>query len=255
MARNRKKNVGHSRRKKSLYEVIGEGRLKSRYGKTLEQPRPEKADKDEPTIEPAVVVPERAAQWPRKPRIVQFNAGRIEISMPYQLAIAFLLFIILLVLVVFRLGQLKERVGGSAVKIQKNNPELTGQKEVAGQGQNTDTNKKIPPNNGKAKVVESKGNNRIVIQEYQVRAHLEPVQQHFARFDIETEIRRIGETYYLVTKAKYEKNPGRERTDGYLAKQRIIAVGAQYKAPPGYETFATHFFKDAYGMKEELFDD
>ena len=248
MARNRKKNVGHGRKKKSLYEVIGEGRLKSRYSKTLEQPRPEKADKDEPTTEPAVAVPERAAQWPRRPRIVQFNAGRIEISIPYQLAIAFLLFIILLVLVVFRLGQLKERVG-SAVKIQKNNPELTGQ------GQNTDTNKKIPPNNGKAKVVESKGNNRIVIQEYQVRAHLEPVKQHFARFGIETEITKISDWYYLVTKAKYEKNPGTEGTDGYLAKQRIIAVGAEYKAPPGYETFAKKGkkpFYDAYGKR---FDD
>lgn len=252
MARNRKKNVGHGRKKKSLYEVIGEGRLKSRYGKTLEQPRPEKADKDEPTTEPAVAVPERAAQWPRRPRIVQFNAGRIEISIPYQLAIAFLLFIILLVLVVFRLGQLKERVGGSAVKIQKNNPELTGQKEVAGQGQNTDKGEKMSPGGEKVKAVKSKGNNRIVIQEYQVRAHLEPVQQYFAQFDIETEIRRIGETYYLVTKAKYEEDPKRPGTDGYLAKQKIIGLGAKYKAPPGYETFGVKSFETAYGRK---FDD
>ena len=253
MARNRKKNVGHGRKKKSLYEVIGEGRLKSRYGKTLEQPRPEKADKDEPTTEPAVAVPEKAAQWPRRPRIVQFNAGRIEISIPYQLAIAFLLFIILLVLVVFRLGQLKERVGGSAVKIQKNNPELTGQKEVAGQGQNTDTNKKIPPNNGKAKVVESKGNNRIVIQEYQVRAHLEPVQQYFAQLGIETEIIPIDNRWFLVTKAKYEENPKRPGTNGYLARQKIIELGAQYKAPQGFETFfgaaGSKPFHDAYGRK------
>jgi len=247
MARNRKKNVGHGRKKKSLYEVIGEGRLKSRYGKTLEQPRPEKADKDEPTTEPAVAVPERAAQWPRRPRIVQFNAGRIEISIPYQLAIAFFLFIILLVLVVFRLGQLKERVGGPAVKIQKNNPELTGQKEVAGQGQNTDTNKKIPP----VEVVESKGNNRIVIQEYQVRAHLEPVQQYFARFGIETEIIPIDNQWFLLTKDKYG-NPEKPGTDGYFAKQKIIELGAEYKAPPGYETFAKKGkkpFYDAYGKR------
>jgi len=252
MARNRKKNVGHGRKKKSLYEVIGKTRLKSSYGKTLEQPRPEKADKDEPTTEPAVAVPERAAQWPRRPRIVQFNAGRIEISIPYQLAIAFLLFIILLVLVVFRLGQLKERVGGPAVKIKKNNPELTGQKEVAGQGQNTDKGEKISPGGEKVKAVKSKGNNRIVIQTYRLKAHLVPVQQHFARFDIETEIIPIDNQWGLVTKAKYEENPERPGTDGYLAKQKIIELGAKYRAPQGYETFGAKSFETAYGMK---FDD
>jgi len=251
MARNRK-NIGHHRRKKSLYEVIGKTRLKSSYGKTLEQPRPEKADKDEPTTEPSVAVPERAAQWPRRPRIVQFNAGRIEISIPYQLAIAFLLFIILLALVVFRLGQLKERVGGSAVKIQKNNPELTGQKEVAGRGQTTDKGEKISPNGEKVEAVESKGNNGIVIQTYQLKTHLVPVQQHFARFGIETEIIPIDNQWGLVTKARYEENPDRPGTDGYAAKQKIIELGAKYKAPQGYETFGAKSFETAYGMK---FDD
>ena len=253
MARNRKKNIGHSRRKKSLYEVMGKARLKSSYDKTLEQPRPEKADKDEPTIEPAVAVPERAVQWPRRPRIVQFNAGRIEISIPYQLAIAFLLGIILLVLLVFRLGQLKQSIADSATKPEKNNPgKLEGRKEPAGQGQNTDTNKKIPPNNGKDKVVESTGNNGIVIQTYQLKAHLVPVQQHFARFDIETEIIPIDNQWGLVTKARYEENPESPGTDGYLARQKIIELGAKYKAPPGYETFGAKSFETAYGMK---FDD
>lgn len=242
MARNRKK-VGHGRKKKSLYEVIGEGRLKSRYSKTLEQPRPEKVDKDEPTTESTVAVPERAAQWPRRPRIVQFNAGRIEISIPYQLAIAFLLGIILLVLVVFRLG---EGVGESAAKKQKNNPDAP-----AGQGQTTDTDEKMSPGGEKVGPAELKGDHRIVIQTYPVRAHLEPVQQHFVQSGIETEIRRINEMYYLVTKKKYE-NPQRQGTDGYLAKQRIIAVGAEYKAPPGRETFGAKSFETAYGMK---FDD
>jgi len=106
-------------------------------------------------------------------------------------------------------------------------------------------------NGEKTELAESKGNNRIVIQEYQVRAHLEPVKKYFDQSGIETEIRKIGGTYYLVTREKYE-NPGRAGTDGYVAKQRIIAVGAQYKAPQGYETFARNLFKDAYGMK---FDD
>jgi hypothetical protein len=57
--------------------------------------------------------------------------------------------------------------------------------------------------------------------------------------------------YYLVTKKKYE-NPQKQGTDGYLAKQRIIAVGAKYKAPPGRETFGVKSFETAYGRK---FDD
>ena len=123
---------------------------------------------------------------------------------------------------------------------------------MAGQGQNTDTDEKMLVNGEKTELAESKGNNRIVIQEYQVRAHLEPVQQYFAQFGIETEIIPIDNQWFLVTKAKYEENPKRPGTDGYLAKQKIIEFGAQYKAPQGYETFAPHFFKDAYGMK---FDD
>jgi hypothetical protein len=191
-----------------------------------------------------VAVPERAAQWPRRPRIVQFNAGRIEISIPYQLAIAFLLGIILLVLVVFRLG---EGVGESAAKKQKNNPDAP-----AGQGQTTDTDEKISPGGEKVGPAELKGNNRIVIQTYPVRAHLVPVQQYFARFDIETEIIPIDNQWGLVTKAKYEEKPEREGTDGYLAKQKIIELGVKYKAPPGYETFGAKSFETAHGMK---FDD
>ena len=253
MARNRKKNVGHGRKKKSLYEVIGEGQLKSRYSKRLEQPRPEKVDKDEPTPEPSVAVPERAAQWPRRPRIVQFNAGRIEMSMPYQIAIAFLLGIILLVLLVFRLGRYYQRIADSAVKIQKNNLDTPpGQKEPTGRGQNTDKGEKISPGGEKAEVVKSKGNNRIVIQTYQLKAHLVPVQQYFAQFGIETEMIPIDNQWGLVTKAKYEENPKKPGTDGYLAKQKIIELGAKYKAPQGYEPFGAKSFQTAYGMK---FDD
>ncbi|MHC4888580.1 MAG: hypothetical protein ACYTEO_03840, partial [Planctomycetota bacterium] len=143
-------------------------------------------------------------------------------------------------------------VGESAAAIQKNNPEGPPAKNnLTGQGQNTDTNTKIPTNDGKAKVVESKGNHRIVIQTYQIRADLEPVKQHFARFGIETEIRRINEVYYLVTKEKYE-NPEKSGTDGYLAKERMIAVGAKYKAQQGYEPFGAKSFETAYGMR---FDD
>jgi hypothetical protein len=96
--------------------------------------------------------------------------------------------------------------------------------------------------------VEPMGNNRIVIQTYQLRAHLVPVQEYFARFGIETKIVRIGDWYYLMTVDKYD-NPDRPGTEGYVAKQKIIELGAEYKAPTGFESFAPNLFKDAYGMR------
>ena len=98
------------------------------------------------------------------------------------------------------------------------------------------------------------GNNRIVIQMYQVRAHLEPVQEYFERMGVATEIPKRNNWYYLVTKNTYD-NPERAGTDGYRAKQKIIEIGAGYKAPPGYESFqksdGAKPFSDAFGMRFE----
>ena len=238
-----------NRRKKALYEVISRTGSKSSYDRLLRQPRPGEPGKDKP-IEPEPTTLSRGvSKWPRRPRVVQFNAGRIEISMPYQVAIALLLGIILLLLVFFRLGQItylgSEEISGADIKmpqtVQKAVPETAG-----GPSQTLE-----PASVEKLEAVRTEGNNRIVIQTYQFRAQLEPVRQYFARFGIETEIRKIDDWYYLVTSDKYE-NPEKRGTDGYLAKQKIIELGAKYKAPPGYETFGTKPFHDAYGMR---FDD
>jgi len=241
--------MARNRRKKALYEVISKTRPKPGYGRTVEQLHPEKPGKDEPIdTKSDMAASERTPQWPRKPKIVQFNAGRIEMSVPYQLAIAAFLGVVLLFLVVFRLGQMSYSRGGetidSSAKIQK-----IEQKKPASPA--TAEIRRTPPLAEKTEPLESKGNNRIVIQTYQVRAQLEPVKQYFAYFGIETEIKKIGDWYYLVTKEKYE-NPKKPGSDGYLAKQKIIQLGAKYKAPPGYESFGQKPFHDAYGMK---FDD
>ena len=99
--------MARNRRKKALYEVMSKARIKPGPGGTLEQKPPKKSDEDKPAVEekPAVETPEVAAQWWKKPRIVQFNAGRIEFSIPYPLAVALLLGLILLALLAFRLGQ------------------------------------------------------------------------------------------------------------------------------------------------------
>lgn len=238
--------MARNREKKALYEVMSRAWHKPRYDKTLEPLRPEKSDEDTQiaTKFPAPVA--GRTRWLNQPRIVQFNAGRIEISIPYQLAIALLLGLILLVLVAFQLGQITYRNSQKTASpvTQKVAPKAmvdTPPRAAA-------TGEKTPSSAPKIEPVKPKGDNRIVIQSYQLRADLEPVKQYFAQFSIETEIIKIGDWYYLITKDKYE-NPGKPETDGYLAKKKIIELGAKYKAPVGYETFGSKPFSDAYGKK------
>jgi len=243
------------RGRKSLYEVIGESHSKPRYSWLLERLRPKKSAEEKPPAaapaKPAVQMSERPMQWPKKPRILQLNAGRIELSMPYQLAIAILLGLILLLLVAFRLGQIVYMSSRNAANSAEKTPQSTQQptlKAATGLLQTpvpAETKTAVPAS---VEPAESKGDNRVVIQTFELRAHLEPVKQFFAENGVETEIREIGGMYYLVTREKYE-NPERQGTDGYLAKQKIIELGAKYKAPQGYETFGTKPFHDAYGMK------
>jgi hypothetical protein len=227
------------RRKKAFYEVIGRKWSKSGRDKSLEQPPTGRHGRDR------IIMPdaERATRWPTKPRVVQFNAGRIEISMSYQFGIALVLGVIALILVVFRLGQTTSPSSRAVTESSVETLEITAKtapEPAVDVQQRPEEVEEIEP-------VRLKGNNRIVIQTYLTRADLEPVKEYFAQLGIETEIKKIDDWYYLVTRDKYE-NPERQGTDGYLAKQKIIELGAEYKAPPGYETFGKTPFYDAYGM-------
>jgi len=244
--------MARNRKKVSLYEVISKSSPKSSYGKKLKELPPEESDSAEPTTaQTAIPASGRAGYWPRKPKIVQLNAGRIEISLPYQLAIALLLGLVLLVLIGVWLGQTgylsKQRMTGSVAKILK-----TGPNEENDIGNRANIDEKKPSGVPETETGESKGNNRIVIQTYRTRTDLEPVQTYFGQCGIETEIIPIDNQWILVTKAKYEEKPERSGTDGYVALQNIIELGAKYKPPPGYEPFGASSFQTAYGMK---FDD
>ena len=244
--------MARNRRKMSPYEVIGQSRSKSSFGKTLKKLPPEKSDSGEPaTAESAMPASGRATHWPGKPKLLQFNAGRIEISLPYPLAIAVFLGFILLFLVALWLGETgylkRNRITNSAGTV-FNGLRKTVEGGIAG----SDENERISPDVGKA--VTGTGSNRIVIQTYDKRADLELVQYHFAEGGIETEIRTVGDTFYLVTTVDKYENPDREGTDGYAAKQKIIKWGARYKAPQGYESFVPNLFSDAYGYGKK-FDD
>lgn len=246
--------MAHERRRISMYEVMSKGQLKAGLNKTLKKQRPEKTEIEvKVPVEKPMPSTGKVAYWPRKPKLLQFNAGRVEISLPYPIAIAVVLGIILLFVVALWLGEVgyfsrKGISAGGAIPNPAGAAEegMTGRREeVTGIG-NT-----IISGNAGAETAESTGNNRIVIQTYEKRADLELVQYHFAEGGIETEIRKIGDRFYLVSRNKYD-NPGKEGTDGYAAKQQIIQWGSRYKAPQGYESFAPNLFKDAYGMK---FDD
>lgn len=241
--------MARNMKKKALYEVIIKAGSKTGY----EQLHP-KVGEGESAVQQGggTVAPPNVVRWVRKPSVVQFNAGRIEFSMPYQVGIAVLLGVLLVVVVAFRLG---ERVGspstssGQASSARPSSPQA-GQAQITPtapvkniQGQ-AGVGAKQPASSGQG------GRNRIVIQMYQVRTHLEPAKEYFDKLGVATEIIERSNWYYLVTKNGYD-NPDKPGTDGFLAKQKIIELGAGYKAPAGYETFGPKPFKDAFGMRFE----
>jgi len=244
-----------NRRKKALYEVLGKAKLKPANARNLTKPEDQKADESQD----AEQMPEEMTGWPKRPRICQLNNGKIEISIPYQLAIAILLGIILLVLVFYRLGQLsyssKDTVSNLST-ITSSSQQQAAKRSASTFSESTTQPKKSPVMTDKfsqkiqSQPTEPVGDNRIVIQTYHAKAGLLPVQKYFAKLGIDTQIRQIGTYYYLVTAEKYE-NPGRKGTDGYKTLQKIIELGKNYEAPEGYESFGKQPFHDAYGMKFE----
>jgi len=241
--------MARNRGKKALYEVMSKARDKPGYGRTLEQMRPKRSDESKSAVN--AETSKATARWMRKPRIVQFNFGRIEFSMPYQLAVALVLGLILLVLAAFRLGQeyylTDQRAIGTAVEtpqIKRTTPmerEAADIREPPAPVEDSTLLDEVKPTQPK-----STGNNVIVVQQWGARPDLVPVRAHFAEYGIETEIVMENGRYFLQTKNRYD-NPRTPGTDGYKVLQEIIKIGAQYKAPPNYEPFTQHLFSDAYG--------
>lgn len=253
--------MARNRRKKALYEVMSKARDKPGYGRTLEKMRPKKPveKKEEPVTNQNsaadVETSKAAAKWWRKPRIVQFNVGRIEFSMPYQLAVALLLCLILMVLAAFRFGQYYYLTDQRATDPAEEMPQIN--RTTPMEGGAGDIKEPRAPDEDTTLLDEElepvkpkpTGNNVIVLVEFGSHADLVPVRDHFAKHNIETEIVLENGRYFLRTKEDRYDNPRTPGTDGYKALQEIIKVGAEYKAPPNYEPFTQHLFSDAYGKK------
>src|SRR4030042_702147 len=117
-----------NREKMALYEVMSKSTWpKPHADKALEQtppPQPEAPAKPEGLSRDEHPIAKLAApgrvRWLNRPRIVQLNAGRVEVSMPYPLAIAVLLGFVLLILVAFRLGQAGREIAGPVAKMPEN---------------------------------------------------------------------------------------------------------------------------------------
>jgi hypothetical protein len=238
--------MARNRRKKALYEVIKKGLPKdSMSGRSGPlRPEPVKARVEIPGELPKVPVVDQTTDWPRKPLLVQLGTGRIDFSVPYPFAAAAVLALLLLFVVVYRAGQF----GGAA----RQGPGTTDSAVVEPAGW------KPPVFDGstggeevsKTPVVPvAGGGNVIVLQEYPGYADLLPARKHFIDNNIQVEIRQEGNNYLLITKDRYDNFSA--GSAGHAALQRIKEVGALYigKAPEGYETFAPHYFSDAYGKK------
>lgn len=248
-----------NRGKKALYEVMSKARAKSEPRKTIEHFQPAKPDVETPAIQQKgdAGVPKSTAKWRRKPRIVQLNAGRIEFSMPYQIAVVLFLGFIFVVIAAYRLGQASYPTQQQEQQVAQSEPEQL----------DADTERPIVPTSSNieqpqpsepvedttagtevAEPAEPTGDNVIVVAQYDSMPALAAVQTYFDKFNIKLRIVPEGGQYFLQTIQRYD-NPSKPGTDGYDALQKIKKIGKDYKAPKGYETFAPNYFQDAYGKK------
>jgi len=260
--------MARNRGKKALYEVMSKARSRQGYGKTVEPMHPKKTEEEKPVAQPSKAM----ADWWKRPRIAQFNAGRFEFSVPYQAAIALGLVLVLMLLGSYRLGQ-KSVVPALASDKSTQGPEKVDPASTAGLdtddlGQPSPSADKVVSNQDataiedvtadvekeEVKPEEPKGNNVIVLAHSGRYADLVPVVEHFDQHGVALEVVPLKNgQYQLRTVERYVRNPAIPGTAGFEAKVKIRDVGKLYKgnAPAGLDTFAPHYFSDAYGDNVE----
>ena len=267
--------MARNRGKKALYEVMSKARAKQSYAKSLEQMHSRKSEQVTPAVappKPAPEAPKAAAQWRKKPRIAQFNAGRFEFSVPYQVAIALGLVLVLLLLGSYRLGQRSivpgqlaaDESGGQVGKADQESDSglaKANMQESASPAENVPPQEQVMPNEDATRIVEEqvepvkpKGKNAIVLAHSGRIVDFQPVVEHYEQHGIALKIVPLENgRYQLRTVEQYVRNPATPGTDAFEAKRRIIEVGELYRgmAPAGLDTFGKHPFSDAYGKKVE----
>jgi hypothetical protein len=254
----------------ALYEAVNKERFKAAQKKELSRLVPDQAEKSEPVprVQPVTIPPQqpknadvRQSVWTKKPKIFGFNSGRIELFLPYPIAITAVMALVLLLVGSFRIGQWigKSNTGESVAKITDTATEATVTLDTA----------KVAKEMARSAVAKygtaapatsstttesaakgSEGEYAIVLAELKNTSNardLEPAKQYFDEHGIATEIKNVRGSYFLVTKDKYDSvNRG---TPGAGVIEKIGQIGAKYKAPPGYGGFGSKPFGDAYGRK------
>jgi hypothetical protein len=209
-----------------------------------QEPEPVKQKIEELPVETAEKDVEQKYEWPKKPKSGTFIGGRLELSLSYGVAVVLGLVLILALVLCFRLGQIYGSPGAGQSKpaVKANLPPPEG----AGIYLENANPQSAQPSAGGAETA-GKGSNRIVIKTYGRQQDLAPAKEYFDKNGIETEIIMDNSgSYKLVTKNKNFSNPNAAGTDGYQARQKIIDIGKDYKAPQGFEPFK---FNDPYGEK------
>jgi hypothetical protein len=182
-----------------------------------------------------------------RPRAFQVNDSRVEVSVPVVYAILIALAAVIVVLAAFKIGRMP--AGG-------HEPQNGSPSRVT-----------IAEKNPVGSSVGAQGNNRIVIAQHTDRVQLEPLIDYFkengivtgtvtfgllreylTKKGLSTSAVPKGEGYLLMTVSLYN-NPDTPGTDGYAVKQKIIELGAKYRAPEGATKFAPDSFRGAYGLK------
>ncbi len=240
--------MARNRRKKALYEVISKTSFKAGYEDTVEHLHSPGSVKDQQGgAKSDLRLPKKLSRWPTRPKAVQFNDGRVEMSIPFELAITVVLGIVLLVLVAFRLGQ--NLSAGKKAAADKVPAKAVAEKTIPAVVEMQKSGPLVPAVMVVAEAaVAAEGDHRIVLKQYHRRRDLEAAQRYFSANGIETLIQQRSGGYFLVTKGTFE-NPQKAGTDGYAMRKSIIETGARYKASSGYESFAPNLFRDAYGEK------
>jgi hypothetical protein len=228
--------------KMALYEVLSKAKVKPVTSKDLEPLTGSGESFDSlPVDANKSGVDDQKVDWSAKPRIIRMNRGRVEMSLGIELAVGILLFFAVVLAAVFRLGQFSAGRSENSAVVKKS--------EIAAVEKKAAVSVVLKPVARKPAAVEADtGNNRIVIQSFKKRADLEPAKKFFTGRGIETTILFQGGVYYLVTERKYS-NPAKVGTLGNDLLNKIVKVGANYKAPDGYESFGQRPFHDAYGKK------
>lgn len=247
-----------------------------------------------PPPPPPMLRPPRAVEMPPdepktpmhtwlRPKAVQFNDGRFEVSLPYQIGIIIGMGLLLLLMMGFWFGRRSvARIDERSRYEKQSVATKAGVEEPGAQPAQQEPEPAVeqPGRSAAEPPVEPKrtepapstvpvrtGDNLIVLARHTDDKQLEPAQTYFNEHGIQTQIvsyaqvRAVfeqyglnldrlpkGDGFMLVTRDLYE-NPGRKGTNGYEVKQRITELGRSYEAPSGYERFAPHYFSDAYGLK------